>query len=167
MTAPRGDFARPPAHRRSPECTTAGCPNPGTVSGTFVEGETPYRVTYCATCADVLDDVFTPDPPAAHGRDVDPGRVERVARAIASEAVAVTLETDDEWDFYLRPDEQDDYRRMAVRGLEALAADTDEAQQAVDRVRALADEWEQLGSRYVLESGTAAVELRAALDGTR
>ena len=101
---------------------------------------------------------------AAYGREVDPGRVERVARAISDvDSDLIPLEA-------CSPETREIYRRYAVA---ALAADTGEAQQAVERVRALADELDAEANRSpsrIREAVLAdvAVDIRAALasDGT-
>lgn len=63
---------------------------------------------------------------------------EQVARALASEAIGVTLDTDDEWDFYLRPDEQADYHHLADTAL-AVMRGHDHAEAALRRVEAMRD----------------------------
>ena len=86
----------------SDDCTTLGCPTPGTITGIYDDGYERQRVLYCADCAEVLPDEFTPDThlvndlsaepnadfEAARARweaaeDAEEATVERVARAIA------------------------------------------------------------------------------------
>jgi hypothetical protein len=71
----------------------------------------------------------------------DVSEEERVARVIAAESLGLPLLDNDGWEYYLRADEQEDFLRAARAALGALGPAT-EAEAAVERVRALANEAE-------------------------
>lgn len=73
MNAPPATFTAPAAlaARPAPDdgkadavCTTLGCENPGTVTGTFHDHDVDYRATYCTECVEAVGDWFEPDAAA-------------------------------------------------------------------------------------------------------
>lgn len=96
-----------------------------------------------------------PDSPgyrtSAHGREVDLGRVERVARAINNEGAWCGVCGFDGWDSCSEC--RRTCREYARAAIAALAADTGEAQQAVERVRAVLTEQPTVQPRWDYERG--------------
>lgn len=64
-------------------CSTALCPNVGTVRGTYYDDGFSWTVTYCVACARYLEafgDSFVPDSPIPVGIDVTPLTAEQEQR---------------------------------------------------------------------------------------